>query len=198
MVMRPFDFAARQHISRRLQLRRAGHAQLEVELHGAWIQLVAMLLPSPTRRWRRPGLGPTDALRRSSRPAISWQGCVLSVEPVDHRHGRVLWPSRGASPRRWCAIMMMSTVARQHARGCRRWFSRAPELRVGPAQHDRLAAQLAHCRPRTTRGCVSTASRRSWRASCRRAACRAPRWDRALLHRLAAIEDLGRSVFGST
>ena len=133
----------------------------------------------------------TALLLEGHQSAITWQGCDCLVRPL--MTGIVAF----AAISRFVLVEDSDhdrvDVARQHARGVGDGLA-AAELHFGSGQHDRLAAELAHRRHRTRRGCGSTAGRRSSPASCRRAAARsAPPPEPRRLHRRRRDRGCARS-----
>jgi len=148
----------------------------------AWIRSSPCLFPSP-EPCDFAALDGTAMLFVGHHVAISWHGCVLVGDSVDHRQRPRTWPSSGASPRRWCSSDDVD-VARQHARGVCDGLA-APDLRVCGCPSRIVWPPSSRMPTSNDTRVVPTASRRSWRASCRRAAFRAP-VDRAF-SRLAAM-----------
>ena len=94
-------------------------------------------------------------------------------QPVDHRHGGVARQIVEFA-RLVGADHDRVDIARQHARGVGHGLA-AAELAVGGVEDRSSRRRAGASPPRTTRGCASTASRRSSPRSCRRAAGRAGR-----------------------
>ena len=108
MVIWPFDFSAHASTSAG-GLSSGGQATRSSKSNctAAWIQLVAMLLPSPDQAIALPWMAPRCSSKVIT-SAISWQGCVLSVRPLITGTVAYLAISRSFSST-VVRIMMMST-----------------------------------------------------------------------------------------